>query len=63
MDGEIGLRTRNALQQCNIDVEDLDEQLLRIEDLLQEKFPGEFTIRVLSDEKLFDFETPGHVDQ
>jgi len=44
MDGQIGSRTRQALKELSISVaaEDLDHILMQLENMLEQKFPGEY---------------------
>jgi hypothetical protein len=50
MDGQIGSRTRQALEELSISfaVDDLDDVLMQLENMLQQKFPGEFELLVVS---------------
>lgn len=44
IDGQIGMKTRTALQEAGVADGSVDEMIMALEDLLQAKFPGEYSI-------------------
>ncbi len=63
IDGQIGMRTRAALEQLGLAGESIADLITQAEDQLQQQFPDEFGIRVESEERAFDYSTPNYLDQ
>lgn len=63
IDGQIGMRTRAALEALQIGGNDLADWINQAEDRLQQLFPDEFSIRVESEERAIDYTTPAHIYQ
>lgn len=61
IDGKVGRKTRKAIEEAGIDSENPDEIVRYLEEKLQEKFPGEYTVSTVHEERLFDFDTPEHI--
>lgn len=62
IDGNIGIKTRTALDEAGIREGNLYDTLLAVENLLQQKFPEEYAISQFFDsEGDDDFEIPSHV--
>ncbi len=61
IDGRIGRRTREAMEQAEIDTREPALAVARAEDLLQQRFAGEYRESSPMEEDLFDFLVPPHV--
>lgn len=62
IDGNIGVKTRSALDEAGVSGGDLNDILEALENLLQQKFPNEYAISQFLDAEVDDdFEIPSHV--
>jgi hypothetical protein len=59
IDGIIGFKTNQALEAAGISGSDADSVLLGVENLLQQKFPGEYRVDRPADSN--EDNPPGHV--
>lgn len=62
IDGIIGRNTRLAIEEAGIEYTFPEDMLQIVENLLQEKYPGEYREEFAVEEALFDYEEPEHIE-
>lgn len=61
IDGIIGKNTKTILASLGIEGLEESEILIKIEELLNEKYPNEYIMQVEEEDALFDYEAPEHI--
>lgn len=63
IDGIIGKNTKTILAGLGLEGVEMSEILIKIEDLLNERYPDEYIMQVVEEGALFDYETPKHITE